>query len=178
MGPICNNYASLIGREEADINIDREEIERVSSFEYLGVRIQANRKTTPEIRRRLAMATTKLNKMANVWKGQCVDVKIRVLKSTVFPTATYGCEAWTINKTNGKLITDFEMKCYRKILRIPWTDTKSIRKSQNEFSNATITYTPNCLPDAQSAAFSLKIGTFHLSLVCFCVVCLYCIVYH
>ena len=38
--------------------------------------------------------------------------------------------------------------------------------------------TSNCLPDAQSAAFSLKIGTFHLSLVCFCVVCLYCIVHH
>ena len=70
------------------------------------------------------MATAKLNKMANVWKGQCVDTKIRVLKSTVFPTATYGCEAWTINKTDGKLITltAFEMKCYRKILRIPWTD--------------------------------------------------------
>ena len=41
-----------------------------------------------------------------------------------------------------------------------------------------VEFTPNCLPDAQSAAFSLKIGTFHLSLVCFCVVCLYCIVCH
>ena len=70
------------------------------------------------------MATAKLNKMANVWKGQCVNKKIRVLKSTVFPTATYQCEAWTIKKKkpDGKLITAFEMKCYRKILRIPWTD--------------------------------------------------------
>ena len=90
-------------REEAVVNIDREEIERVSSFEYLGARIQANGKTTPDIRGRLAMATAKLNKMANALKGQCVDTKIRVLKSTVFPTATYGCEAWTINKTDGKL---------------------------------------------------------------------------
>ena len=47
----------------------------------IGARIQANGKTTPEIRRRLAMATAKLNKMANVWKGQCVDTKMRVLKS-------------------------------------------------------------------------------------------------
>ena len=78
-------------REEAVINIDREEKEKVSSFEYLGARIQANGKTTPEIRRRLAMATAKINKMANVWKGQCLDIKIRVLKSTVFPTVTYGC---------------------------------------------------------------------------------------
>ena len=108
-------------REEAVINIDREEIERVRSFEYLGVK-PGNGKTTPEIRRRLAMATAKLNKMANVWKGQCVDTKIRVLKSTVFPTATYGCEAWTINKTDGKLNTVFEVKCYRKIMRIPWAD--------------------------------------------------------
>ena len=51
-----------------------------------------------------------------------MDTKIRVLKSTVFPTATYGCEAWTINKTDGKLITAFEIKCYRKILTIPWPD--------------------------------------------------------
>ena len=115
-------------REESVINIDREEIERVSSFKYLGARIQANRKTTPEIRRRLAMATTKLNKMANVWKGQCVDMKIRFLKSTVFPTVTYGYEAWTINKIDGKLITAFEMKCYRKILRIPWTERATNEK--------------------------------------------------
>ena len=100
-------------REEVVINIDREEKERVSSFEYQGARIQANGKTTPEIRRRLAMAKAKLNKMANVWKGLCVDTIIRVLKSTVFPTATYGCEAWTINQTDGKLITAFEMECYR-----------------------------------------------------------------
>ena len=71
-------------REEAVINIDREEIERVSNYKYLGFRIQANGKTPPEIRRRLAMATAKSNKMADVWKGQCVDTKIRVLKSTVF----------------------------------------------------------------------------------------------
>ena len=85
-------------KEEAFINIEREEIERVNSFEYLGARIQANGKTTPEIRRRLAIATAKLNKMANVWKGQCLDTKIRVPKSTVFPTATYECEAWIIKK--------------------------------------------------------------------------------
>ena len=44
------------------------------------------------------------------------------MKSTVFPTATYGCEAWTLNKTDCKNITAFEMKCYRKILRIPWVE--------------------------------------------------------
>ena len=46
--------------------------------------------------------------------------KLRVLETVVFPTALYGCEAWTINNTDAKRITSFEMKCYRKILRISW----------------------------------------------------------
>ena len=109
-------------KEEAIIKINGEEIERVGSFEYLGAKIEANGKTTPEIRRRLAMATSKLKKMTNIWKGQCIETKIRVLKSTVFPTATYGCETWSINKTDAKKITAFEMKCYRKLLSIQWTE--------------------------------------------------------
>ena len=108
-------------KNQAVIEIEGEEIERVNSFEYLGARIEADGKTTPEIRRRLAMATSKLKKMEKIWKGQCTQTKLRILKSTIFPIATYGCEAWTINRTDSKNITAFEMKCYRKILRISWT---------------------------------------------------------
>ena len=109
-------------KKEARIAIDGEEIERVSNFEYLGARIEANGKSTPEIRRRLAMATTRLTKMISIWKGQCKKKKLRVLETVVFPTALYGCEVWTINNTDAKRITSFEMKCYRKILRISWMD--------------------------------------------------------
>ncbi|GFN80433.1 endonuclease-reverse transcriptase [Plakobranchus ocellatus] len=109
-------------KKEARIQIEGEEIERVKSFEYLGARIEANGKTTPEIRRRLARATAKLQKMEKIWKGQDVHTKVRILKSIIFPTATYGCEAWTINKTDSKRITALELKCYRKILRISWTE--------------------------------------------------------
>ena len=80
-------------KEEARIAIDGEEIERVSNFEYLGARIEANGKSTPEIRGRLAMATTRLTKMISIWKGQCKKTKLRVLETVVFPTALYGCEA-------------------------------------------------------------------------------------
>ena len=109
-------------KEDAIIKINGEEIERVNSFEYLGARIDGSGKSTPEIRRRLAMATSKLIKMAKLWTGQSVDTKVRILKSTVFPTATYGCETWTINKSDGEKITAFEMKCYRKIMRISWVE--------------------------------------------------------
>ena len=57
--------------KEARIAIDGEEIERVSNFEYLGARIEANGKNTHEIRRRLAMVTTRLTKVISIWKGQC-----------------------------------------------------------------------------------------------------------
>ena len=68
-------------KKEARIAIDGEEIERVSSFEYRGARIEANGKSTPEIRRRLAMATTQSTKMISIWKGQCTKTKLRVLET-------------------------------------------------------------------------------------------------
>ena len=68
------------------------------------------------------MATTRLTKMISIWKGQCKKTKLRVLETVVFPTALYGCEAWTINNTDAKRITSFKMKCYRKILRISWME--------------------------------------------------------
>ena len=64
--------------KDAVVEFDGEEIERIERFEYLGVRIEANGKTTPEIRR-LAIAPAKLNKMANIWNGQCKDTKVRIL---------------------------------------------------------------------------------------------------
>ena len=109
-------------RKEARIAIGGEEIESVSNFEYLGARIEANGKNTPEIRRRLAMATPLLTKMISIWKGQCKKKKLRVLETVVFPNALYGCESFTINNTDAKRITSFEMICYRKILRISWME--------------------------------------------------------
>ena len=112
-------------KKDAIIQINGEEIERVKHFEYLGARIEANGKSAPEIRRRLAMARSKLKKMTNIWKGQCIRTKVKILKSVVFPTATYGCEAWTIGKTESRKITAFEMTCYRRILRISWTEKQT-----------------------------------------------------
>ena len=48
-------------------------------------------------------------------------IKIKLLRTCIFPVATYGCESWTITKTIKKKIESFETKCYRKVLRIPWT---------------------------------------------------------
>ena len=63
--------------------------------------------------------------MAPLWKSQSTELKWRTLKACIFPVAIYDCEAWTISKTDEKKITSFEMKCYRKILRISWTERKT-----------------------------------------------------
>ena len=63
--------------------------------------------------------------MAPLWKSQSTELKWRTLQACIFLVAIYGCEAWTISKTDEKKITSFEMKCYRKILRISWTERKT-----------------------------------------------------
>ena len=94
-------------------------------FVYLGSRIDADGKSSPDIRCRIAIAISKLNTMAPLWKSQSTELKWRTLKACIFPVAIYGCEAWTISKTDEKKITSFEMKCYRKTLRISWTERKT-----------------------------------------------------
>ena len=77
-------------KKEARIAIDGEEIERVSNFEHLGARIEANGKSTHDIRARLAMATTRLTKMISIWKGQCKKKKTESPKDSDIPN----CLVW------------------------------------------------------------------------------------
>ena len=109
--------------QKTTIDVDGEQLENVNNFVYLGSRIDADGKSSPDIRRRIAIAISKLNTMAPLWKSQ--SAQMENLKGLHFPVAFYDCEAWTISKTNEKKITSFEMKWYRKILRISWTETKT-----------------------------------------------------
>ena len=72
------------------------------------------------IKQLLAMAVQALNNMQYVWKSASKQLKLKVLRTCIFPIATYGCETWVLRKLDTKRINAFEMKCYRKILRIPW----------------------------------------------------------
>ena len=81
-------------KKEARIAIDGEEIERGSNFEYLGTRIEANGKSTPEIRRRLTMATTRLTKMISIWKGQCKKKKTNNKTESPRDSGIRNCLVW------------------------------------------------------------------------------------
>ena len=94
--------------------------EHTNSFQYLGAMFTTNGDGASNIKQLLAMAVQALNNMQYVWKSASKQLKLKVLRTCIFPIATYGCETWVLRKLDTKRINAFEMKCYRKILRIPW----------------------------------------------------------
>ena len=107
------------------IVIDNDLIEEVLDFDYLGSLITNNGDGMKEIRRRLGMAMKKLKNMKKLWKGADETTKLKFLKSLIFPIAKYGAETWSISKLAEQKINAFENKCYRRILRVPWTDKRT-----------------------------------------------------
>ena len=90
------------------IDVDGEQLENVNNFVYLGLRIDDDGNSSPDIRRQIAIAISKVNTMAPLWKSQSTELKWRTLNASVFPVAVFGFEAWTISKT-----TSFVMKYNR-----------------------------------------------------------------
>jgi len=93
-----------------------------------------------EIRRRFAIAMTILQKIDKLWKGEQEATKLRIIRACVFPITTYGCEGWTVGKAEEKKINSFELKYYRNMLKIPWTD-----KVRNEAILNRLHFKPNWL---------------------------------
>ncbi len=73
------------------------------------------------------MARTTTQSMSKIWKsrGLSIGLEVRILRATVFSIATYGCESWVMTKNDKKRIDAFEVWCYRRLLRISWTDKKT-----------------------------------------------------
>ena len=105
----------------ATIDVGGEQLENVNNFVYLGSRIDADGKSSPDIRRRIAIAISKLNTMAPLWKSQSTELKWRTLKRPAF----FLLLSMAARLGPSQRPTLFEMKCYRKILRISWTERKT-----------------------------------------------------
>ncbi len=118
-----------LGGGTVNITVEREKLEQVSDFTYLGFEITDNSECRKEIRNRLGLGCAVISRLNTIWKNKDVTVstKKRLVQALIWPVATYGCEAWTLKKEDEKRIEAFEMKCYRRMLRIPW-----IAKMSNE----------------------------------------------
>ena len=114
-------------KEGDDFIVDGEKIEEVESFIYLGSVINIKGSSTQETRRRLAIARGTVQKMVTVWKsrGMSLGLKKRLLQATAFSIATYGCESWAMTMADKKRVDAFEQWCYRRLLRVSWTEKRT-----------------------------------------------------
>ena len=126
----------VIGADQPDnpLIVDGEEVERVTEFNFLGALITQDGGCKMEIRRRLAMARSTMVKLSKIWadRGITKATKIRLVRALVFPIATYGCESWTLSKADCNKIDAFEMWCWRRMLRIPWTNVSVLQEIGQE----------------------------------------------
>ena len=103
--------------------IDGERVETVSDFIFLGSKIIADGDCSHEIKRRLFRGRKVVTNLDNILKSRDIilSTKVHLVKAVVFPLVMYGGERWTIKKAEGQRIDAFELWCWRKLLRVPWT---------------------------------------------------------
>ena len=107
--------------------IDGETVETLSDFISLGSKITADGNCSHEIKRRLLLGRKVMTNLDSVFKSRDIGLltKVRLVKAVVFPVVMYGCEIWTVKKAEHRRIDAFELWCWRRLLRVPWTARRS-----------------------------------------------------
>ena len=107
--------------------IDGETVETVSDFIFLGSKITAGGDCSHAIKRCLLLGRKVMTNLDSILKSRDITLptKIHLVKALVFPVVMYGCEIWTIKKNECQRIDAFELWCWRRLLRVPWTARRS-----------------------------------------------------
>ena len=110
-------------KEREKLIIGDEEIEEVEKMIFWGAEIERTATCSADFKRRIAMGRTAVARLTSVWRDKHIKLesKIRLLETLVFSIVLYGSESWVINKNKRKGIYSFEIWCYKRNLRIPWT---------------------------------------------------------
>ena len=116
--------------------IDRETMEAVTGFIFLGSKITADGDCSHEIKRCLFLGRKAITNLDSVLKSRDITspTKVCIVKAIIFPVVMYGCESWTIKKAEHRRIDDFELWCWRRLLRVPWTARRSNQSILKEIS--------------------------------------------
>ena len=101
--------------------IDGETMEIVRDFIFLGSKITID--CSHEMKRHLLLGSKAMTNLDSILKSRDITLltKVHLVKAMVFPVVMYGCESWTIKKAEGQGIDAFELRCWRRLLRVPWT---------------------------------------------------------
>ena len=107
--------------------IDGETVETVSDFIFGASKITADGDCSHEIKRHLLLGRKIMTNLEGILKSRnlTLPTKVRLIKPMVFPVVIYGCESWTIKKVECRRIDAFELWCWRRLLRVPWTARRS-----------------------------------------------------
>ena len=107
--------------------IDGETVEILSDFILGGSKITADGDCSHEIKRRLLLGRKVMTNLDNIFKNRDITLptKVHLVKAMVFPVVMYGCESWTVKKADHGRIDAFELWCWRRLLRVPWTARRS-----------------------------------------------------
>ena len=116
--------------------IDGEKMETVTDFIFLGSKIIADDDCSHEIKRRLLLGRKAMTNLGSVLKSRDITLltKVCLVKAMVFPVIVYGCESWTVKKAEHQRIDAFEVWCWRRLLRVPWTARRSNQSILKEIS--------------------------------------------
>ena len=117
--------------------IDGETVETVSDFIFLGSKITADGDCSHEIKRRLLLGRKVMINLDIILKSRDITLptKVRLVKALVFPMVMYGRESWTKKKAERRKIDAFELWCWRRLLRIPWTARRSNQSILKDISS-------------------------------------------
>ena len=116
--------------------IDGETVETVSDFIFWGSKITADGDCSHEIKRRLLLGRKIMTNLDSIFKSRDITLptKVHLVKAMVFPVVMYECESWTVKKAECQRIDAFELWCWRRLLRVPWTSRRSNQSILKEIS--------------------------------------------
>ena len=120
----------------ASWQIDGETVEIVRDFIFLGSKITADGDCSHEIKKRLLLGRKVMTNLDSILKSRDITLptKVHLVKAVVFPVVVYGCESWTVKKAECRRIDIFELRCWRRLLRVPWTARRSKQSILKETS--------------------------------------------
>ena len=116
--------------------IDGETMETVTDFIFLGSKITEMMTAVMKLKKRLLLGRKTMTNLDSILKSRDITLpkKVCLVKAMVFPVVMYGCESWTIKKTEHRRIGAFELWCWRRLLRVPWTARRSNQSILKELS--------------------------------------------
>ena len=116
--------------------IDGETVETVADFIFGGSKITADGDCSHEIKRHFLLGRKVMTDLDSILKSRDITLptEVRLVKGMVFPVIMYGCESWTVKKAERRRIDAFELWCWRRPLRVPWTARRSNQSILKEIS--------------------------------------------